>query len=195
LDEPKNYWVSADELARACRFQGIRRIQQLTQDGVLKTEQPDGKGLRKYDFVPSILALLIHYRERAETKYKSGSPELEEEKLAGLRTKRALDNEKLRRAQGDSVDTIYVERVFGAMLGRMKNNLRGLKYSLADALERVEDREERAEIIAERIDRALLELSDYDFAEFRINGGAEYIKELAAAETKGANGDGDEYSN
>lgn len=59
----------------------VRRIQQLTQDGVLKTQEVQGEG-RRYDLIPAITAYVKHLSEKAHGKEKSKKEaELRQQKL------------------------------------------------------------------------------------------------------------------
>lgn len=60
----------------------VRRIQQLTQDGVLETEVPPGGGVRKYRTCETIQCYLSHIEQKAkETGEQSKAAELTLRKL------------------------------------------------------------------------------------------------------------------
>ena len=63
-------------------FKGCRRVQQLTQDGVLETEVPPGGGARKYRTCETVQRYIAHIEQKAqETGEKSRTAELALKKL------------------------------------------------------------------------------------------------------------------
>ena len=58
-------WASSTAIAQLLG-KSTRRVQQLTQDGVLETAVPPGGGARKYRTCPSIQAYIAHVEERAQ---------------------------------------------------------------------------------------------------------------------------------
>ena len=75
-------WASAAVIAKLLGFKGVRRIQQLTQDGVLETEIPLGGGARKYRLCETVQRYIAHVKQKAqETGEKSRTAELSLKKL------------------------------------------------------------------------------------------------------------------
>ena len=60
-----NQLYKADVIARLFNVT-TRRIQQLTQDGVLPTVKPGGRGRRGYELVPTIQAYVQHLSDKAK---------------------------------------------------------------------------------------------------------------------------------
>ena len=61
-------WSSTGVIAQMLGFKGCRRVQQLTQDGVLETEIPPGGGARKYRTCETIQAVLHAYKRNVVGK-------------------------------------------------------------------------------------------------------------------------------
>ena len=72
-------WASTTAVAKLLG-KTTRRIQQLTQDGVLETEVPPGGGARKYKTCETIQRYIAHIEQKAqETAAASSTAELEAE--------------------------------------------------------------------------------------------------------------------
>jgi hypothetical protein len=75
-------WSSTGVIAQMLGFKGCRRVQQLTQDGVLETEVPPGGGARKYRTCETVQRYIAHIEQKAqETGEKSRTAELALKKL------------------------------------------------------------------------------------------------------------------
>jgi phage terminase Nu1 subunit (DNA packaging protein) len=148
--------VSAEELSQ---FVGVslRRIQQLTQEGVIKKE-PGGK----YDFVRSVHSLLQYYRQKSDSRRSGDSDEMANEKLKQISTKRKLEELKLAQLEGELHRAEDIERIIGAMLTRLRINLLAIPMGLAPILRDMDDSREIAEKLDERIRRAMNEVADMD---------------------------------
>ena len=107
----KNY-QKADVIARLFG-KTVRRIQQLTQDGILPTEQtPDG---RRYDLLPTITRYIKYLEARAEKQQPQSMTQKLEAKLdAEIKYKKAkadkakleLDELKGKKFEGNIFDVI-----------------------------------------------------------------------------------------
>ena len=162
--------VGSDTIAQ---FVGVtqRHIQQFTQDGIITPDNPKEKN-KQYDFVPTIRALLLHYREEAQKKARGQtSDEMEAAKLRDAEAKAELQELKLAELRGDVHKSEHIERVFGGMLGRLRSSLLSLPQGIAPLLVEKSDINEIAELIDERMNVMLAELSEYDFADFNRDGG------------------------
>ena len=68
-------WASTTAIAKLLGF-SVRRIQQLTQEGILETEVPPGGGARKYRTCDTIQRYIAHMEKKAqETGAQSGQAE------------------------------------------------------------------------------------------------------------------------
>ncbi|MDR0583623.1 MAG: hypothetical protein LBG57_04650 [Treponema sp.] len=152
--------VSTEELAQ---FVGVdpRRIQQLTQEGVIKKE-PGDKRTAKYDFVRNVHNLLQYYRQKSDSRRSGDSEEMANEKLKQISTKRKLEELKLAQLEGYLHKAEDIERVIGAVLTRLRINLLAIPMGLAPILRDMDDTREIAEKLDERIRRAMNEVADMD---------------------------------
>lgn len=74
-------WANPTAVAKLLG-KGVRRIQQLTQEGVLETHMPPGGGTRKYKTCETVQAYISHVEKKAqETGEKSRAAELNLKKL------------------------------------------------------------------------------------------------------------------
>jgi phage terminase Nu1 subunit (DNA packaging protein) len=152
--------VSTEELAQ---FVGVdpRRIQQLTQEGVIKKE-PGNKKNAKYDFVRNVHSLLQYYRQKSDSRRSGDSDEMANEKLKQISIKRKLEELKLAQLEGDLHKAEDIERIIGAVLTRLRINLLAIPMGLAPILRDMDDAMEIAEKLDERIRRAMNEVADMD---------------------------------
>lgn len=75
-------YASSAIIAQLLGFTGVRRVQQLTQDGVLETAVPPGGGVRKYKTCETVQRYIAHIRQKAqETGENSRTAELNLKKL------------------------------------------------------------------------------------------------------------------
>lgn len=58
-------WASTTAIAQLLGFKDVRRIQQLTQNGVLETEVPPGGGARKYRTCATVQRYIAHVKQKA----------------------------------------------------------------------------------------------------------------------------------
>jgi phage terminase Nu1 subunit (DNA packaging protein) len=164
MEQEKNL-VKTEKLSQFCGV-SLRRIQELTQEKVITPDRRGEKGANLYDFLPSVRAILAYYREKADSRYHKLSSEMEREKLKQIAARRALDELKLDIARQNAHQTADVERVFGALLGRLRTGLLSVPMSVAPLLTSQENVNIISEIIKERIYRALHEITNFDIENF-----------------------------
>jgi phage terminase Nu1 subunit (DNA packaging protein) len=157
-EQAKVKLVSTEELAK---FVGVdvRRIQQLTQEGVIKKE-PGNKKTAPYDFVRNVHSLLQFYRQKADSRRSSDSEEMSTEKLKQISVKRKLEELKLAQLEGELHKAEDIERIMGGVLTRLRINLLAIPMGLAPVLRGMDDVRNIAEKIDERIRRAMDEVAD-----------------------------------
>lgn len=102
-------WASTTVIAQLLGFKGVRRVQQLTQDGVLETEIPPGGGARKYRTCETVQRYIAHIEQKAkETGEKSRAAELSLKKLeAEVKLKESQG--QLTSIKADIADGRYIE--------------------------------------------------------------------------------------
>jgi len=154
--------VRASFLAQ-CFDVGERRIQQLSQEGVIKPE-PGGKDKEgyKYDFAKSIIAIGRYYQKKADSRKSGGSEEMEKEKLLTMAIKRETEELKLAELKNDLYRTADIERVMGTALTRLRINLLAIPMGVAPLIRGKQNINDIAEIINERICRSLNETATLD---------------------------------
>ena len=104
----------------------VRRIQQLTQDGVLETEIPPGGGARKYRTCETIQRYIAHIEQKAqETGEKSRTAELALKKLeAEVKLKESqgqLASIKADIAEGRYIETAAATEQLAEFMDTFKN--------------------------------------------------------------------------
>jgi phage terminase Nu1 subunit (DNA packaging protein) len=152
----------------------VRRIQQLQQEGVIKPEPVKNKKEgAQYDFLPCLHNLITYYRDKAERRKSGDSADMEKEKLSHLTIKRETEELKLKQIKGELHKAEDIERVMGAGLTRLRINLLAIPMGVAPLVRVKKDVNEIAEILNERICRALNEIATID------------IKKLILAEKEG----------
>lgn len=85
-------WVNSRAIAKLVG-KSARRVQQLTQDGVLETEVPPGGGARKYQTCETIQRYIAHVEQRALNLGEGG-------RLAELNLKKLEAEVALKESQG-----------------------------------------------------------------------------------------------
>jgi phage terminase Nu1 subunit (DNA packaging protein) len=152
--------VSTEELSQ---FVGVdpRRIQQLTQEGVIKKE-PGNKKTAKYDFVRNVHSILQYYRQKSDSRRSGDSEEMKNAKERQAMAKAKLEELKLAQLEGDLHRAEDIERIIGAMLTRLRINLLAIPMGLAPILRDMDNTMEIAEKLDERMRRVMHEAANMD---------------------------------
>lgn len=138
----------------------VRRVQQLTQDGVIKTVVVEGRK-REYPF-PEVVQKYIQYLQGIAYKHNRSSEKMDEVKLAELDLRRRKLEAQVLTVEGQVHTSSDVERVMGDMINSFKTRMRGIPAELADKLVKAPDRKTIVQIIEEEMDNVSLLLSDYN---------------------------------
>jgi len=156
-EKAKVKMVSTEELAQ---FVGVdvRRIQQLTQDGIIKKDKKTGM----YDFVRSVHSLLQFYRMKSDSRRSSASDEMKSAKERHEMAKAKLEELKLAEKEGELHKAEDIEKIMDALLSRLRINLLAIPMALAPLVQGIDNVLEIAEKIDERIRRAMDEVADLD---------------------------------
>lgn len=147
----------------------VRRIQQLTQEGILETvEIKRGKcTLRRYDAVPTIQAYIKYLGDKAYGREQKGSTDKEEEKLqAEIDMKKAkariaeleLDELEGRMHSADDVEAMTTDLCLA-----VRSALLSMPGQLAVDVAESTDAAEISEIIKAAVNDILDELSRYEY--------------------------------
>ena len=147
---------------------GERRIQQLSEEGIIKPVGGKDKDGYQYDFAVSIVAIGRYYRERADNRKSNESKDLEGAKLEAMKIKIEKDLLELDELKKDLHRSADIERVVGAALSRLRINLLAIPLGVAPLVRDKSNVNEIAEIISERISRALNETATLDIDKMLI---------------------------
>jgi len=154
----------------------VRRIQQLTQDGIIQTiEATDGgRKVRRYDLMPTIMQYIKYLSDKANGReQKANNASKEEEKLqAEIDMKKAkakiaqleLDELEGRMHSADDVEAMTTDLVLA-----VRSALLSMPGQLSVDVADVSNAAEASEIIKQAVNDILDELSryEYDPAEYR----------------------------
>ena len=155
----KKVIVSLEYLAK---FVGVEpsRIYQLRKQGVI-TEEPKTKGVResaRFDLMPALLNIIRFYREKSDSRKSNESEDMANTKLKRLEIKLKKEELELGEIENNLHKSADIERVMGAALTRLRINLLAIPLGVAPLIRDKKNVNEIAEIINERICRALNEL-------------------------------------
>ncbi len=144
----------------------VRRIQQLTQDGVLRTEQV-GKQ-RRYDLLQTVRAYVTYLQEKANSKGGSkDDTENESRKIkadADLKaTKAQIAEMELQELKGELHRSEDVEAMTTDLVFVIRGMIMALPGRLAIDLAPITSPAEISERIKQEANAILLELSNYEY--------------------------------
>ena len=148
----------------------VRRIQQLTQDGVLQTVEVTEKGrkLRRYDLMPTIQAYIKYLSDKAYGReQKESITDKEEEKLqaeADLKKAKAkIAQLELAELEGRMHSADDVESMTTDLCLAVRSALLSMPGQLAVDVAEITDAAEISEIIKKTVNDILDELSRYEY--------------------------------
>lgn len=130
-------FVRVEVIAKIFGFDSARRVQQLTQDGVISTVEIEegGRKQRRYDLIPTVTRYIIHLREKARGRSDRES-ELREQKLkAEIALKESqgeLHRLKTDIAAGKYIAVEDVEGDYERFFSTFKNFAMGIPARIAD---------------------------------------------------------------
>ncbi|MDR1705192.1 MAG: hypothetical protein LBS19_10995 [Clostridiales bacterium] len=168
----------AEEIA-AVTGVSVPRIHQLRQEGVIEFAQKTGTGPGSaglYDYDETIHRLLCYYREKADMK-TAPDEALEKEKILHEKAKRETAELKLKALRSQLHHTEDIKHVHGFIVARLRTGLLSLPLGVAPQLTGIEDINQIAGIIDERLRQALEEVFNFTYDDF-AQSESEYIKGL-----------------
>lgn len=159
----KNY-QKADVIARLFG-KTVRRIQQLTQDGILPTEQtPDG---RRYDLLPTITRYIKYLEARAEKQQPQSMTQKLEAKLdAEIKYKKAkADKAKLEldELKGKMHRASDIEKLTNELVFSVRSMLLALPGRVAIDLAAINTPTEVSQYMARHVEALLDELAQHEY--------------------------------
>ena len=160
---PKNY-QKADVIARLFG-KTTRRIQQLTQDGILPTEEtPSG---RRYDLLPTIKRYIKYLEERAEKQQPQSVTDKLEKKLdAEIKYKQAkADKAKLEldELKGTMHRATDIEKLTNELVFAVRSMLLALPGRVAMDLAAIDTAPEVGQYMSRHISLLLDELATHEY--------------------------------
>lgn len=165
----KNEYCRVEEIARLFN-KTTRRIQQLTQDGILSTEsvKENGRKARRYNLEKTIKAYLEHIENIAKGKEKKKTDkENESAKLAAeVRYKEAKAEAmelQLKEQKAQLHRSEDVEKIVGDNIATLRSMLLALPGQLAVDTANTSNPMQTSEIIKKAVYRILSDLADYSY--------------------------------
>ena len=163
--QPKRTMVEAAMVAKLFNLT-VRRIQQLTQDGVLTTELVDKK--RRYDLLLTVQKYIAYLQEKVAKKGESkADAENESRKIkadADYRaTKAELADMELKELRGEMHRSDDVEAMTTDLVFTIRGMMLALPGRLAIDLAKITKPAEISERIKQEVYAILLELSNYKY--------------------------------
>ena len=163
--QPKRTMVEAAMVAKLFNLT-VRRIQQLTQDGVLTTELVDKK--RRYDLLLTVQKYIAYLQEKVAKKGESkADAEIESRKIkadADYRaTKAELADMELTELRGEMHRSDDVEAMTTDLVFTIRGMMLALPGRLAIDLAKITKPAEISERIKQEVYAILLELSNYKY--------------------------------
>jgi phage terminase Nu1 subunit (DNA packaging protein) len=144
-----------------------RRIQQLTQDGILKTEQV-GKQ-RRYDLLDTVRRYIAYLQEKCNSKGGNSKDDAENESRkiradADLKaTKAEIADMELQELKGEMHRSEDVEAMTTDLVFTIRGMMLALPGRLAIDLANINNPTEISERIKQEVHAILLELSNYSY--------------------------------
>lgn len=159
----KNY-QKADVIARLFG-KTVRRIQQLTQDGILPTEKtPNGK---RYDLLPTIQRYIKYLEARAENKHPQSMTEKLEAKLdADIKYKKAKADKarlELSELKGQMHRASDIEKLTNELVFSVRSMLLALPGRVAMDLASIDNPVEVSQYMARHVEALLDELAQHEY--------------------------------
>jgi phage terminase Nu1 subunit (DNA packaging protein) len=169
--------VEPKAIAKIFNFEGVRRVDQLVQDGIIEPTlvKENGRSVRRYDLIPTVMLYIRYLQTKANSKEKNmgSSVELSEEKLKEeIRYKKAKADKlvlELRELNGQMHRAEDVKKVFTDHAQVVRAMFLALPGVLAVDCADAATPKEAERIIRRTVldDLKLLEQYQYDSEEFR----------------------------
>ncbi len=164
-----------DVIAKLFEFDGVRRVDQLVQDGIISPTiiKENGRRVRKYDLIPTVQQYIRYLKDKAERRASATTSEDSARLVeADLRYKEAraakveLETEELRGQMHRQED---VEFVVSDMIAKLRAGILALPGQLAVDCAEAKTPTETAAIIKAGVDRFLNETAEtkYNAADYR----------------------------
>ena len=148
----------------------VRRVQQLTQDGIIQTEEitEGNRKLRRYDLMPTIMQYIKYLSDKANGReQKSSIADKEEEKLQAeidiKKAKAKIAQLELDELEGRMHSAEDVESMTTDLCLAVRSALLSMPGQLSIDVAEAESAAEASEIIKRTVNDILDELSRYEY--------------------------------
>lgn len=196
MGEIESELVDAKKLKALLGFENVRRIQQLTQDGVIDTIEIDNNGrkVRRYDLWPTAKKYIAYLQDKAAGRdIKKAAASKNEEKLQAeidyKRAKARIAELELDEIEGRMHRAEDVESMTTDLCLAIRSALLALPGRLATDLAEINDPSLIATRIKEEVVDILEELSNYRYDEKKYK---ERVQERRGTETQNEEEDEEE---
>lgn len=196
MGEIESELVDAKKLKALLGFENVRRIQQLTQDGVIDTIEIDNNGrkVRRYDLWPTAKKYISYLQDKAAGRdIKKAAASKNEEKLQAeidyKRAKARIAELELDEIEGRMHRAEDVESMTTDLCLAIRSALLALPGRLATDLAEINDPSLIATRIKEEVVDILEELSNYRYDEKKYK---ERVQERRGTETQNEEEDEEE---
>ncbi len=172
MDKIESRLVDAKTLKSLLGFENVRRIQQLTQDGVIDTIEVDngGRKVRRYDLWPTAKKYISYLQDKAAGRdIKKAAASKNEEKLQAeidyKRAKARIAELELDEIEGRMHRAEDVESMTADLCLAIRSALLALPGRLATDMAEIDDPSLIATRVKEEVTDILEELSNYRYDE------------------------------
>ncbi len=148
----------------------VRRVQQLTQEGIIQTEgiKEGGRELRRYDLMPTIMQYIKYLSDKANGREQKASvSDKEEEKLQAevdiKKAKAKIAQLELDELEGRMHSAEDVEAMTTDLCLAVRSALLSMPGQLSIDVTEAENAAEASEIIKRTVNDILEELSRYEY--------------------------------
>ena len=148
----------------------VRRVQQLTQESVIKTEEikENGRTVRRYDLMPTIMQYIKYLSDKANGREQKASvSDKEEEKLQAevdiKKAKAKIAQLELDELEGRMHSAEDVEAMTTDLCLAVRSALLSMPGQLSIDVTEAENAAEASEIIKRTVNDILEELSRYEY--------------------------------
>lgn len=196
MDKIESELVDAKKLKSLLGFENVRRIQQLTQDGVIDTIEVENNGrkVRRYDLWPTAKKYISYLQDKAAGRdlKKAAASKTEEKLQAEIDYKRAkarIAELELDEIEGRMHRSEDVEAMTTDLCLAIRSTLLALPGRLATDLADIDDPAQVSTRIKEEVTDILEELSGYRYDEKKYQ---ERVQERRGTETNNEEEDEEE---
>ena len=164
-------FVEPKTLAKIFNFDGVRRIDQLVQDGIIEPtlKTVNGRKVRRYDLIPTIMMYIKHLQTKANAKAPTPSDLLDDEARkikaeADLKeAKAAIEQLKKSELEATMHRSEDVEKITADLVMAVRAELLALPGTLAMDVAHAKTPAEAAGLIKAAVNDILNSLIAYDY--------------------------------